>query len=178
MAETTAFAVLVMGVAGSGKSTVGEGLAAALGVAFFDADAFHPPANVERMARAIPLTDDDRAPWLAALADLLGGRLAAGESTVLACSALKRRYRDRLRAACPTLAFVFLKGDEALLAERMRGRRGHFMPTELLRSQLDTLEPPGPDEVALALDIARPPAALIAEAAAFAGRLPSAGTRR
>lgn len=149
-----------MGVSGSGKTTVGEALAARLGVRFADADALHPRANVDKMAAGIPLTDDDRWPWL----DLVGAELAGGD-VVVACSALRRAYRDRLRRAAPGLRLVFLHGSPALLAERMGHRPGHFMPTSLLDSQLATLEPPAPDENALHFDVAESVDA-IADAAA------------
>jgi len=143
--------VVVMGVSGSGKTTVGAALADALGLRFVDGDAMHPAANVAKMAAGIPLDDADRAPWL----DAIGAVLADGP-VVVACSALKRAYRDRLRAAAPDLQLVFLDGAPALLASRMAARPGHFMPTSLLDSQLATLERPDPDEHALTVDIARP----------------------
>jgi len=148
--------VVVMGVSGSGKSTVGAALADALGLRFVDGDSLHPAANVAKMAAGIPLDDADRAPWL----DAIGQVLAAGP-VVVACSALKRQYRDRLRAAAPTLRLVFLDGSRTLLASRMAARPGHFMPTSLLDSQLATLEVPGPDEHALTVDVATPVARLV-----------------
>jgi gluconokinase len=141
--------VVVMGVSGSGKTTVGERLAAALGMRFADADDLHPVANFDKMARGVPLTDADRAPWLDAVADSL-----AQGPVVMACSALRRTYRDRLRAAAPDLRLVYLHGSRELLAERM-GHRDHFMPVALLDSQLETLEEPAADEHALAYDIGR-----------------------
>jgi gluconokinase len=138
-----------MGVSGSGKSTVGEALAAALAVPFVDADALHPPANVEKMAAGVPLTDDDRWPWLDAV-----GALLAHPPVVVACSALRRVYRDRLRTYAPELRLVYLHGTRELLAERM-SHRDHFMPLTLLDSQLATLEAPDADEDALRCDIAR-----------------------
>jgi gluconokinase len=143
--------VVVMGVSGTGKTTVGRSLADALGIPFVEGDDLHPAANVEKMAAGIPLDDADRAPWL----DLIAADL--GTPVVVACSALKRAYRDRLRAAAPDLALVFLHGEPGLLAGRMAGRRGHYMPTALLRSQLETLEEPGPDEGAIAVDVALRP---------------------
>jgi len=139
-----------MGVSGSGKTTVGERLAARLGLPFQDADALHPVANVEKMAAGVPLTDADRAPWLDAV-----GRVLADGPVVVACSALRRSYRDRLRAAAPSLVLVFLHGTRELLEQRM-GHRDHFMPVSLLDSQLATLEEPGDDEHALAYDVVRP----------------------
>ena len=139
-------AVVVMGVSGSGKSSVGAALAAGLGLAFRDADALHAPEAVAKMARGVPLEDADRWPWL----DRVGAVLAAGDGhpagVVVACSALKRAYRDRLRAAAPSLRFVFLDGDAATLAARLATRPGHYMPASLLASQLATLERPSAEE--------------------------------
>lgn len=159
MSAPAAPAVVVMGVSGSGKSTVGRDLADALGVPFVDGDGLHPPANVAKMSAGVPLDDDDRAPWL----DAIAARLAAGP-VVIACSALKRAYRDRLRAAAPQLRLVFLHGDRATLLPRM-ARPGHFMPASLLDSQLATLEAPDPDEHAIELDVSAPPGDLVAAAA-------------
>lgn len=147
-----------MGVSGSGKSTVGRLLADELGWAFADADDFHPPANRAKMAAGQPLDDADRAPWLAALADLLRDHLARAAPLVLACSALKRAYRDRL-AVSPEVAFVHLQGDPALIAARLAGRADHFMPAALLGSQLAALEPPVD---AITADIAETPAEIVA----------------
>jgi gluconokinase len=144
---------VVMGITGSGKTTVGAALAHALGVDFVEGDDYHPPENVRRMASGIPLTDDDRAGWLRALATRIREAKDAGAGLVLTCSALKRSYRDVLRAAAPELQFVFLTGARALVAERLAGRRGHFMPPSLLESQLATLEEPESDEQALTFDI-------------------------
>lgn len=156
--------IVVMGVSGCGKSTVGRDLAAALGVPFVEGDGLHPPRNVALMAAGTPLTDDDRRDWLNTLAEVLAGAAARGHGVVVSCSALKRIYRDRLRAGAPGTRFVFLHGPSALLAERLQGRSGHYMPPSLLQSQLDTLEPPTADEGAVALDIMLPPAALVAAA--------------
>jgi gluconokinase len=164
---------VVMGVAGAGKSLIGSALARALGVDFVEGDAYHPPENVARMAAGIPLTDDDRLGWLRALANRLGEAAAAGEGLVMACSALKRSYRDLLRAGDPTVGFILLHGSEALLAERLAGRRGHYMPPSLLGSQLATLEVPTPDEGAWTCDIAAPPDAIVAELARLAARAPA-----
>ena len=144
-------AVVVMGVAGSGKTSVGERVAARLGVPFRDADGFHPPANIAKMSSGVPLDDADRWPWL----DAIGAALRdAPSGIVVACSALKRVYRQRIRAvAGRPVTFVFLDGDRATLASRLGGRRGHFMPASLLDSQLATLEPPGPDEGAVRVSI-------------------------
>jgi gluconokinase len=152
--------VVVMGVSGSGKTTVGEQLAAALGLRFEDADDLHPQANVDKMAHGMPLTDADREPWL----DAVAAELATGP-VVMACSALRRVYRDRLRAGDPGLRLVYLHGGRDLLAGRMRHRE-HFMPVALLDSQLATLEEPGPDEAALPYDVARPVDEIVADAAA------------
>lgn len=158
-----------MGVSGSGKSTVGVALAAALDATFLEGDQFHPPANVARMAAGIALTDDDRQGWLAALSDQLGAAEREGRSVVLACSALKRSYRDILRSQAADLALVFLTGTPEVLAHRMASRKGHYMPPSLLASQLATLEPPQPDEHALTLDIACEPQRLVRDALAWLG---------
>jgi gluconokinase len=144
---------VVMGITGSGKSTVGASLAHRLGVDFVEGDDYHPPENVRRMASGIPLTDDDRAGWLRALATRIREARDAGTGLVMTCSALKRSYRDALRAAAPELQFVFLKGSRVMIAERLAERRGHFMPASLLHSQLATLEEPAFDEHAWTYDI-------------------------
>jgi gluconokinase len=156
--------VVVMGVTGAGKSTVGTKLAERMGVPFRDADAFHPPSNIAKMSAGQPLTDDDRWPWL----DAIGAHLAAHRATgcVVTCSALKRAYRDRLRTAAPGLRFVHLHGDVALVAARQAARQGHFMPASLVPSQFATLETPTPDEGVITLDVAATPDALVAEAIA------------
>jgi gluconokinase len=146
--------VVVMGVSGCGKSTVGMRLAPKLGATFLDADDFHPPANVERMRAGIALTDAERAPWLDALAARLTAAGAKDEAVVLACSALKRSYRDALRRGAPALTLVHLTGSPALLAQRLTARPGHYMPPSLLTSQLATLETPAADEQAITLDVA------------------------
>ncbi|MEU5288310.1 gluconokinase [Streptomyces sp. NPDC020755] len=131
--------VVVMGVSGSGKTTVGQSLAASLGVLFAEADDFHPPENVAKMRAGTALGDEDRRPWLDVIAGWL--REHTSDGGVITCSALKRSYRDRLVSAAPQVFFVHLDGPAELIAERMAARRGHFMPVELLRSQLDALEP-------------------------------------
>ena len=146
-------AVLVMGVCGCGKSTVGQQLARELNAAFIEGDAFHSAANVAKMAAGTPLTDGDREGWLQALAAQLAQR-ADRRSVVLACSALKRRYRDTLRSGAPALRIVYLQGERGLLAARMAARTGHYMPPALLDSQLAALEVPQADEQAIAIDIA------------------------
>ncbi|MFC5847990.1 gluconokinase [Deinococcus petrolearius] len=158
--------LVVMGVSGSGKTTVARALAAELGLTFAEADDFHPPANIARMTAGIPLTDEDRWPWLRALRGWMADRDARGESTVVTCSALKREYRDLLREAGGRVQFIDLAGSRDLLAARMTGRSGHFMPESLLDSQLATLEPPTPDEGAWSHDVARPAAEIVAEVAA------------
>lgn len=138
--------ILLMGVAGCGKSTVGALLAARNGGYFHDADDFHPPANIKKMAAGIPLDDADRAPWLARLREEIVERILPGSLTVLACSALKKCYRAQLGVGKPEVALVYLKGDAALLAERLADRANHFMKTGMLDSQLAALEEPGPEE--------------------------------
>ncbi len=154
MAMTDARAIVVMGVSGCGKTSVAEGLAAALPAAFIEGDSLHPAANVEKMSRGIPLTDEDRRPWLDTIGRALSAALADGNSIVVSCSALKKAYRDRLRdAAGGSLAFVFLKGSRALLMSRMAARQGHFMPVSLLDSQLATLEDPSAEPGVVTVDI-------------------------
>lgn len=150
-----------MGVCGSGKSVVGAAFARALGVAFVEGDTYHPAENVERMAKGIPLTDRDREGWLRALAGRLREAKDAGTCLVMSCSALKRSYRDILRTGDAELRFVFLKGSRALIAERLAGRRGHFMPASLLDSQLATLEEPSADENVWVCDITELPESLV-----------------
>jgi gluconokinase len=145
-------AVLVMGVSGSGKSTVGKALADRMHWTFADADDYHPPANREKMSRGEPLTDGDRQPWLERLHDLIAGHALEDKPIVLACSALKEKYRDILVGNLKGVALVFLRGDAELIAERMR-QREHFMPVSLLETQLATLEPP---TNAIIVDIAQP----------------------
>jgi gluconokinase len=152
---------LVMGVSACGKSTVGRLLAQARGVVFLDADDFHPPQNVARMAAGLALTDTDRQGWLEALSARLAQAHAAGEGLVLACSALKRSYREVLRRGAPMLKLVFLHGSRELLAARIAARTDHYMPASLLDSQLATLEPPQPGENALAFDVALTPQQIV-----------------
>ena len=160
--------VVVMGVSGAGKSTVAAALARVLGLRCVDGDDLHAPASIEQMRRGVPLTDDDRWPWL----DRIGAELArpapGRHGTVVACSALRRVYRERLRGACGGLRFVFLQAGAELIAARLKARPGHYMPAALLASQLATLEVPGPDETdVLALDVVMPPHALADAAAAW-----------
>jgi len=152
-----------MGVSGTGKTLVGTRLAHALGVAFLEGDDLHPTENVRRMTQGIALTDDDRRGWLAAIAARLARARQTGTGLVVSCSALKRAYRDVLRSADPDLRFVHLTGDPALIARRMAGRAGHFMPPALLESQLATLEVPVPEEQAWTFDLADPPDTIVAQ---------------
>jgi carbohydrate kinase (thermoresistant glucokinase family) len=157
-----------MGVSGCGKSEVGMRLAQALGVDFIEGDRFHSTANVAKMAAGIALTDADREGWLLRLRDELARACAQGRGVVLACSALKRAYRDTLRVSASgskcALRFVHLAGDEATIAARMAARAGHFMPASLLGSQLRDLEPLQEDEEGIVLDLAAPPEVLVAQA--------------
>jgi gluconokinase len=160
LAYSIAVILILMGVAGSGKTTVGRLLAAELGWRFYEGDDFHPAANVEKMGRGIPLTDEDRAPWLEALSGVVDRCAAAGEDALLACSALKADYRRRLRGGHPEVVFVYLRGNPALLAERLERRAGHYAKADLLPSQLATLEEP---ENALEVDVSGTPEAIAAE---------------
>jgi carbohydrate kinase (thermoresistant glucokinase family) len=161
--------LVVMGVAGCGKTTVGAALAAQRGWRFQEGDALHPPANVAKMAGGTPLTDADRWPWLAAIAAVIDGWRAAGESGVVTCSALKRAYRDVLVGERPDVRLVYLRGDKTLIAGRMAARKGHFMPPALLDSQFATLEEPGADERPIVVDIGPPAAEIVA---AISAKLP------
>ncbi|MFB9376821.1 gluconokinase [Kineococcus gynurae] len=149
--------LVLMGVAGSGKTTLAGVLAERLGWTVAEADEFHPAANVAKMAAGTPLDDDDREPWLASIRTWMDDRHAAGDTTVLTCSALRRRYRDALRQAGGRVVFVHLSGSRDLVAERMAGRTGHFMPPALLPSQFSTLEPLADDEDGATLDIGATP---------------------
>jgi gluconokinase len=155
--------IVVMGVSATGKTTVGEGLAEELGCEFIEGDGLHPSANLEKMAEGIPLTDEDRWPWLRAIAELVAVRDRERTSTVVTCSALKRAYRDVLRDAAPTF-FVHLEAPFEVLQKRMSHRTKHFMPTTLLRSQFDTLEPLGDDEAGAAVDVTPPVDEVVEEA--------------
>jgi gluconokinase len=170
--------VIVMGVTGAGKTTIGRLLAEQLGWLFADADDFHPAANVEKMRRGIPLTDDDRRPWLARLRAEIDGWLASDKNVVLACSALKRSYRQQLEAGPERLArtdaastntasinqvrFVYLKGSAALIAERLRSRHGHFAGESILAGQFADLEEPHNDD-AVTVDISPTPPEIVAQ---------------
>jgi gluconokinase len=154
--------VIVMGVSGSGKSTIGALLAARLHWEFEDGDWFHPAANVDKMHLGIPLTDDDRWPWLRAIADFIDGVRRSGGHSVIACSALKRRYRDLLIGERKEVRLVYLKGDEPLLARRIATRHEHFMPPALLHSQFEALEEPGPDENPVVVSVDAQPREIVA----------------
>jgi len=149
--------VVVMGVSGCGKSTIGQQLADRLGWPFFDGDAFHPPANIDKMSRGIPLNDDDRWGWLAAIADRMLILIAANQSGVFACSALKEKYRQQLRVS-DQVHFVYLRGDYDLIWSRMQQRPGHYMKPNMLASQFEALEEP---RDALTLDIGQPPEQMV-----------------
>lgn len=148
--------LVVMGVSGVGKSTLAKALAERLGWDFQEGDDLHPAANIAKMKAGIPLTDADRGPWLDAIAAWIDRQLGAGRPGVITCSALKRAYRDRLDAGRPLVVFVFDHLDEKAAAERIAGRKGHFMPPSLLASQFADLEPPGPDEPVITVDGAAP----------------------
>lgn len=163
-APVNALRIVVMGVSGSGKSTVAQALAKALQVHFVEGDALHSPHNVARMAAGIALTDADRHGWLQEVARQLDNAAARSGGVVVSCSALKRAYRDLLRAAAPDLRIVFLHGPADLLRDRLATRLGHYMPASLLQSQLDALEPPAADEFPITIDITLPPADIVARA--------------
>lgn len=149
--------IVVMGVAGCGKSTAGSRIAAALGVEFIEGDRLHPAANIEKMSAGIPLTDEDRRPWLRAIGQEIGRRAERGEGVVAACSALKRAYRDILRETSGAdIVFVYLSGSRRLIKQRMHHRRGHFFPASLLASQFAALEPPQADERHVTADLRLP----------------------
>lgn len=156
--------IVVMGASGVGKTTIAQALAAATGREYAEGDSFHPPANVAKMTAGTPLTDEDRWPWLRRLRDWIGQREAAGASSVVTCSALKRAYRDVLREGNPSVRFLALTAGEDLLSQRMGHRSGHFMPAALLRSQLDTLEPLRDDEPGMAVEAVGDSRAVLARA--------------
>ncbi|MBT2530108.1 gluconokinase [Streptomyces flavidovirens] len=163
--------VVVMGVAGTGKTTIGPLLAGRLGVPYAEGDDFHPPANIAKMSAGTPLDDADRWPWLDAIGEWAHSR--AGLGGVVSSSALKRVYRDRLRAAAPDAVFLHLTGDRELIEERMRERRGHFMPTALLDSQYAALQPLQEDEAGVSVDVSGSPEDITERAVAALRRLDS-----
>jgi carbohydrate kinase (thermoresistant glucokinase family) len=167
MSDAAAPLVVVMGVSGCGKSTVGGLLAQRLRAEFLEGDSLHPARNVERMAAGVALTDDDRRDWLLAVANHLRSAMTANQPLVVSCSALRRSYRDLLRRAAPDVAFVHVHGDPALLAQRMNARVGHYMPASLLASQLKALEAPEADEHAITFDTSLAPEQIAARAAAW-----------
>jgi gluconokinase len=158
---TSPCALVLMGVSGSGKSTIADRLAARLGWRYEDGDKFHPPANVAKMSAGQPLTDEDRWPWLQAIADEIDRLSAAGQRAVVACSALKRSYRDILVHGRDDVRIVFLNGTQDLIADRLAARKGHFMPPGLLASQFRTLEPPQPGERPITVSIDAPVEAIV-----------------
>ncbi|MFD9216910.1 gluconokinase [Streptomyces sp. NPDC059544] len=166
---STPHVVVVMGVAGTGKTTIGPLVAEALGVPCAEGDDFHPADNIAKMSAGIPLDDADREPWLDAIGRWAHGR--AGLGGVVSCSALKRIYRDRLRAAAPDVEFLHLTGDRALIERRMAERKGHFMPTALLDSQFATLQPLQDDEAGVAVDVSGSPQEITERAVAALRRL-------
>jgi carbohydrate kinase (thermoresistant glucokinase family) len=155
-------ALVLMGVSGCGKTTVAELIAARLGWPFEEGDALHPPENVAKMHAGHPLDDADRAPWLARVADWVDARLDAGQSGVITCSALKRKYRDLIDRRGRDVEFVYLHGSRELIASRLAARQGHFMPASLLDTQFATLEEPGPDEPAIRVEIGAAPEVIAA----------------
>jgi gluconokinase len=159
--------IVVMGVSGSGKSTVGAALAQRLRVPFADADDLHPPANITKMTAGLPLDDDDRYPWLEVIGEWLAQHRRGG---VMSCSALKRSYRDQLRRHCPAVEFVHLSGSPEVIEARQASRPGHFMPASLMASQFATLEPLQPDEHGVTIDIAQDIDSIVASYLAHAGR--------
>jgi gluconokinase len=154
-------ALIVMGVSGSGKTTIGEELARRIGWRYEDADTFHPAGNVAKMSAGQPLTDEDRWPWLHAIADEIDRAVAAGERVVIGCSALRRVYRDVLVHGRDDIRIIYLKGAQSLIAGRLGQRKGHFMPPGLLTSQFATLEPPTPDERAVTVSIDAPAGSIV-----------------
>ncbi|MFI1469789.1 gluconokinase [Streptomyces wuyuanensis] len=166
---STPHVVVVMGVAGTGKTTIGPLIAEKLGVPYAEGDDFHPADNIAKMSAGIPLDDADREPWLDAIGRWAHGR--AGLGGVVSCSALKRIYRDRLRAAAPDVEFLHLTGDRALIERRMTERKGHFMPTALLDSQFATLQPLQDDEAGVAVDVSGSPQEITERAVAALRRL-------
>jgi gluconokinase len=157
---TVAPILVVMGVSGAGKTTVGELIAERLDWPFVDGDDLHPKANIDKMRSGVPLTDADRGPWLAAIGAWIDARAMADQPGVVACSALKRAYRDSLRKGRPQVRIVYLRGSQTEIAERLAHRAGHFWPAKLLASQFADLEPPSADEHAIVVDIGEAPEAV------------------
>ena len=145
--------IVLMGVAGSGKTAVGRQLAQTLALPFYDGDDYHPPQNVAKMAQRIPLADDDRIPWLARLRAIIVDQLQKGETAVVACSALKKKYRQQLRQEDPGIFFVHLQGEFDLIWQRLTARKDHFMKASMLQSQFEALEPPDESEGAITLSV-------------------------
>jgi gluconokinase len=154
--------LIICGVSAAGKTTIGELLAQELDWPFYEGDDFHPPANINKMRQGIPLTDDDRAPWLASLRELIERCVDEGKNAVLTCSALKKKYRDQLRVN-PQVRFVYLRGDYDVIADQLQKRRGHFMDPELLQSQFADLEEPLPAEDAIVIELGRSPREIVDE---------------
>jgi len=156
--------IVLMGVSGSGKTTLGVALSKALGWPFRDGDSFHPPANIAKMSGGVPLTDEDRRPWLEAIGRWIDAQIEAGGFAIVSCSALKRAYREILVHGRRDVRIVYLRGDQSLIAHRLALRKGHFMPPGLLTSQFQTLEPPGGDESVLTVSIDAPVETIVDEA--------------
>jgi carbohydrate kinase (thermoresistant glucokinase family) len=167
--------IVLMGVSGSGKSTVGAELSHALGWPFRDADSFHPAANVEKMSRGVPLTDADRWPWLDAIAQWIDDRLERRAPGIVSCSALKRAYRQRIVGSRAGVGLVYLQGEMSVIAARLAARTGHFMPAALLASQFEALEEPQADERPVVVSVAEPPARIAAAIIAALGCTPAGG---
>lgn len=158
MSPTNENIIIMMGVSGSGKTEIGQTLAQEMGWDFFDGDDYHPAENIQKMSQGTPLTDDDRDVWLTSLEHLIHHQISVGQSAVIACSALKQRYRDRLQIS-PAVRFIYLKGDPDLIRQRLESRTGHYMPADLLDSQFAALEEP---QNALIIHISQPPDDIVA----------------
>jgi carbohydrate kinase (thermoresistant glucokinase family) len=163
MASPAARILIIMGVSGSGKSTVAGALAQSLGWTLAEGDDFHSPANIAKMHAGVPLNDDDRMPWLGAIAAWIDARRQAGGTGIVTCSALKRAYRDLLAGGRPEVLFVYLKGSADVMSRHLAGREGHFMPASLLASQFETFEEPTAGEPVLTVDAARPVGEIVSE---------------
>jgi carbohydrate kinase (thermoresistant glucokinase family) len=163
MAPPAARILIVMGVSGSGKSTVAGVLAERLGWTLAEGDDFHSPANIAKMHAGVPLSDEDRMPWLGAIAAWIDTRRRAGEPGIVTCSALKRAYRDLLAGGRPEVQFVYLKGSADVMSRHLAGRQGHFMPASLLSSQFETLEEPGADEPVMTVGVSQPVGEIVSE---------------